>query len=347
MKNNGNSKTDGLRSDVESVCRLLDGAGVPADPKWTSLVMYLRSLKFNDALSPMQKAAVQDIFVDMLRSGDFSDEKYHEIAKAQEQIIASPYLQKLEMALNESAQLIREFSTLLEKRRGEVMDLGEFTVETVTSGEPPDMAVKNLREAFHKLVAVMDEDARNLEHIARTDELTGLANRRGFDEFSAMRAERACTSGEELSMLMLDIDLFKKVNDTYGHTVGDHVLKAIARHMAEEVADAMGDAAYCARYGGEEFAVVLSGTGAEAAENLAERIRSRVEHVAFDLKKPGGRGKPARVQVTVSIGVCQGDPAWGDSLVQKMLDAADAALYEAKRSGRNKVVVSDESGCRT
>ena len=337
--------TSCVRSELREVCKLLDEAGVPAESKWTSLIMYLRSLKYNEALAPAQKAAVQDMFVDILKNRDFSDLNYRSICQAQEQIIASPYLQKLQMALGESAQLIREFGALLERRRGDVQDLGDFTVKTVGSGAPPEQAVRSLRDAFRRLVQVMDEDTRNLKAIARTDDLTGLANRRGFDEHIQLCAEGLASCSTPLSLLMADIDLFKDINDTYGHSVGDQVLRSVARNLAEETAAATDGKGYCARYGGEEFVVVLNGLGQDAAQVAAERIRQRIERVAFDLRKPGSKGKAARVQRTISIGVCQIDPDWGDVMVQKMLDAADAALYEAKRTGRNKVIVSSECGC--
>ncbi len=333
-----------FRSELRDVCKLLDEAGVPPDPKWTSLIMYLRSLKYNEALSTSQKGAVQELFLDILRSRDFSDERYREVALAQEHIVASPYMQKLQLALSESAQLVRDFGTLLERRRGDVQDLGDFTVKTVSGGTPPDQAVRSLREAFHKLVQALDEDVRTLETVARTDDLTGLANRRGLDERLDACVTRVAADNTPLSLLMLDIDLFKNVNDTYGHQVGDHVLRAVARHMAEEAGEASGGTAFCARYGGEEFVVLLDGQGLARAGEIAERIRERVSRVAFDLSAPGAGGKKTRVQCTVSIGVCQVDPHWGDMMVQRMLDCADAALYEAKRSGRNKVVCFGEGG---
>lgn len=155
------------------------------------------------------------------------------------------------------------------------------------------------------------------------DELTGVTNRRRFHELARQRMRQAEESGAALSLLMLDVDYFKQINDTYGHLRGDEVLKALARvcqaHMGEEEV--------LARVGGEEFALLLPGIDAEAAGRLAEQIRLSVWQSPVSLVDTA-------IHITVSIGVAQ----WhvGESLAE-LLGSADQALQAAKYQGRNRV----------
>ena len=175
-------------------------------------------------------------------------------------------------------------------------------------------------------------DKNQLEHLSRIDPLTELANRRHFDETLSQEFRRALRSQESLSLLMVDIDHFKILNDTYGHPEGDQYLRKVSRALN---ACASRSSDLVARYGGEEFAIVLPGIGTEAATHIAQRILSTV--VGLALPSPSVRGI-----VTVSIGVASTEGAWATDRAQ-LVAAADAALYKAKQSGRNQVVQSDET----
>jgi diguanylate cyclase (GGDEF)-like protein len=164
---------------------------------------------------------------------------------------------------------------------------------------------------------------------AVTDELTGLPNNRAFREAMAKEAARAQRFQHDLSLLILDIDDFKQVNDTYGHLQGDAVLRAVGRIVDEESREIDEPA----RYGGEEFVIALPETSLEGALEVAERIRSRIERQGIRLVQ--GRG---RISVTASLGAATMGAAAED--VNGLIAAADEALYEAKRSGKNRVVVA-------
>jgi diguanylate cyclase (GGDEF)-like protein len=167
-------------------------------------------------------------------------------------------------------------------------------------------------------------DFRRVVSQAATDSLTGLANRWRFDEELALEWRRAERVGDSLALILLDLDDFKSVNDTYGHPVGDDVLRRIAGILGTNIRQV--DLA--ARYGGEEFAVIVPEADLEGGLQLAERLRSALEAHRIDL--PGGDQRT----VTASFGVAvKGDLPRAEELIA----AADEALYESKRAGKNQV----------
>ncbi len=163
---------------------------------------------------------------------------------------------------------------------------------------------------------------------AVTDELTGLFNHRRFQEVITQEVERARRYGQEMGLIMLDIDNFKRVNDTYGHLQGDMVLREVARVLRQSSREIDEPA----RYGGEEMAVALPQTDLEGAYRFAERVRRRIE--ALDLPLLDGDGT---LKVTASFGAASLANSSGDGK-DALVASADAALYRAKRSGKNRTV---------
>jgi diguanylate cyclase (GGDEF)-like protein len=174
--------------------------------------------------------------------------------------------------------------------------------------------------ALARVYSLRDAEAR-----ATTDALTGLPNRRYFDEYLGLLARRR-RADDRVGVLMIDIDRFKKLNDTFGHAVGDHVLREVGHAIATAVRE--GDVP--ARFGGEEFAVLLRNPGPEIAVEVGERVRRAVS--GLDLRKLGVPG------VSVSVGVSVADSP--DHALEDVIDEADRALYRAKRSGRDRVVAA-------
>jgi diguanylate cyclase (GGDEF)-like protein len=194
------------------------------------------------------------------------------------------------------------------------------------------------RELFHYLAeqaAVSIENVglhETVERQAVTDELTGLFNRRRFQEAMATEVERSKRFGQPVGLVLLDLDDFKNVNDTYGHQQGDLVLREVARVLRETSREIDEPA----RYGGEELAVVLPGTDLEGAYNLAERVRAGIEELALPLLDGDGV-----LSVTASFGVAT-LPGSADDM-RDLVAAADEALYRAKRAGKNRTVRAEAS----
>jgi len=174
-----------------------------------------------------------------------------------------------------------------------------------------------------RLYADLIERAEELEDEAHTDTLTGLANRRRFDEEFARAFGSAIRRSSPIAVAIIDIDRFKQYNDSFGHQAGDVALHTIAKTIAESV-ERSGD--FAARLGGEEFVVILEETTLTGAESVAERIRGAV--LDAGIPAPGGG------YLSVSVGVAGRLPA---STAESLLRQADAALYEAKNTGRNRV----------
>lgn len=178
--------------------------------------------------------------------------------------------------------------------------------------------VRLVRERTEQL----EEANRRLEELSFVDGLTDIANRRQFEQMLDLEWRRAVRSSAPLSLIIADIDNFKLFNDTHGHQAGDQCLREVAT-LLDSIVQRAGD--QVARYGGEEFATLLPETDADGAVSIAERMRKAVEALETD----GGR-------VTVSFGVAT--VVASDQIRQSALvAAADAALYEAKRAGRNAV----------
>ncbi|MGI4830887.1 MAG: GGDEF domain-containing protein [Janthinobacterium lividum] len=170
-----------------------------------------------------------------------------------------------------------------------------------------------------------------LQELARTDSLTGLLNRRGFDQVLEEVWHATVRAGTQMSLLLLDIDHFKNFNDLYGHPAGDDCLRAVATAVSGSLSRTSDRAA---RYGGEELAIVLPGTDAEGAIKLAEQIRLAV--LALRLPHPKAFEQPGFL--TVSVGVATALARHGGSMrmPESLLLTADMALYKAKREGRNR-----------
>jgi len=190
----------------------------------------------------------------------------------------------------------------------------------------------SLEQRVAERTAQLEEANRKLATLSITDGLTGLANRRRFDEVLRTECARGARLKQALAVVMLDVDHFKKFNDHYGHQAGDACLIRVAHALAAGSQRA-GD--LVARYGGEEFSIVLPNTGDDEARGIGEALRGAIE--ALGIVHPGANAG----QVTVSVGIAvqparlAGDP---DALMR----LADAALYRAKHAGRNRVVVSED-----
>jgi len=221
-------------------------------------------------------------------------------------------------------------STSARAERGSVvLGLGKECFERLMN-EFPDFA-ENLSSALSSRLRYTTELIRELRKaleeirwLSITDGLTGLYNRRYFFEQAEKEVERAQRYRRPVAAIMLDVDFFKRVNDTFGHAAGDEVLREVALCCRREVRelDILG------RYGGEEFAILLTESDMDQAQQVAERLRTRIESMVIPIKGHD-------LSLTVSLGLAELKVS---ESVESLLDRADQALYSAKQTGRNRVV---------
>jgi len=246
-----------------------------------------------------------------------SEETPHRDAAGQKSV--EDYLRLVAAKLQQQAEDLERLNAQLERRIAE----RDARLEIVRAAL--DQEIKK------RLVAEQDltQSNRRLRDQVMHDGLTGLHNRRYLEESLGREESRARRSGRSLGVLMIDIDHFKRFNDTLGHAAGDAVLRAMGQYL---LLAARGEDIVC-RYGGEEFVLVMSQTPHNTVLHRAEALREGVQELAIDYE---GR-LVGPITVSVGIGIF---PDHGDS-AETVLRAADAALYQAKQLGRNRVVVGD------
>lgn len=194
--------------------------------------------------------------------------------------------------------------------------------------------IVTMRSTLVQLTRKLDEANREFERLNAIDGLTGVANRRRFDETLRHEWRRAARGSHPLSLLFIDVDEFKQFNDGNGHVAGDECLRDLARLLQ---ATLRRPSDLLARYGGEEFAVILPETDAAGAAAVADSLLAAVREAAI----PHGHSDVSAI-LTISIGVATAVPERGDDNGQEVLvTVADEALYKAKRAGRNQVVLAD------
>jgi len=242
------------------------------------------------------------------RISSSADDRIHDLAQAFRRVAGGDLELELsvEKASGDLVTVLRGFNSMVSQLR--------------SSHSKTQSALRALQEQNQAFQRQHDTLAR----LSVTDGLTGLNNHRCFQDQLQLEIKRMARTGECLSMLIIDIDDFKKLNDTYGHAAGDEFLKQLARILKESVRDTD----LLARYGGEEFVIITPGTELEGATILAEKLRMKVGETSFIVDDSM---RPRRV--TISIGVAQ----YGGSRTE-LFTAADAALYRAKTAGKNCVV---------
>jgi diguanylate cyclase len=286
-------------------------------------------------LTPASLDALWERFIGFSRERQVVRDTGERIQGALEQLL--DLLRSAGVDGNRYATALQQFSGRLDKPELEPLR----SLVNVIATETKLVIQRNhaLEARLQSTVTQMQELRRDLDGVrqeAVTDALTGLFNRRRFDAALHEAVSGGALTGQPVCLLMIDIDHFKKFNDSYGHSVGDHVLVLVARTIRE----CIGGTATAARYGGEEFAVILPNHGLTGALTVAERIR-----MATASKRVVNRSRNQTLgTITLSIGVAQIAP---DELTSAFIDRADRALYAAKQDRRNRVVAENDTRTRT
>ncbi len=268
----------------------------------------------------------------------YLSEKKHQEAyrKASDQIHAT--LQDVSGLMTNVREATSEYTKTLEEVGQKISNVKstkemEAVLKTVVADTAKIMEYnKKLGAQLDRSTGAMQalrEDLERIRQEAMTDGLTGLSNRKSFDEQISRISKEASTEGHSFSLLMVDIDHFKAFNDNFGHQVGDQVLRLVARTLT----DGIKGRDVAARYGGEEFCILLPETNLDAAIAVAESLRK-----ALAAKEVVNRSNGEFLgRITMSIGVAQ---YYQEELVEDLIERADAALYTAKHNGRNQVAAA-------
>ncbi len=243
----------------------------------------------------------------------------------------------LETVLENISQHVRSTANLLSLKIGEATSYSQLQVDasvelakiTMEAEMERAAATARAKEASEEISRLAEEKKAILE-VAATDGLTKIANRAAFDKRLKEEIDRAAAARQPLGLILLDVDHFKKFNDTYGHRAGDEVLKGVARTLSQTASKA----GMVARYGGEEFAVIAINAAATQLKALAEEIRRGIEATQIQHE-----GKALRV--TASLGASSFLPGGPPTAPTQLVEQADQRLYAAKRAGRNRVEVSN------
>ncbi len=347
-QDNGKKPNGGL----EVVQKILERFGVADDAGWMAVVLFARNLVAEmDLFTEGQKAAMQSgLFVQMGKK-PLDQQRFHrvidslqgflldnsKVADLRDQLKAE---REGSIALySEVSRVVHDIQASSQARESSIKRLGADTEQCIVSGGSKAEVLQKLRGMITEMVGQAREEARTWEERARQMERTAnfdpllseLFSRRALDAKMSDAVERAKLDGRPLSFMFLDVDHFKSVNDTFGHVVGDGVLRVLASIVS---AHAMQFGGYAARFGGEELVVLCEGLDEAQALVRAEALRLDVARCPF-VPQCDGPGLTDPISITVSIGVAQLDS--GQSTCDLVL-AADQAMYGAKTGGRNLVV---------
>jgi len=248
--------------------------------------------------------------------GDFNIQLKEHIDDLKTSINFSKSLEELKTAVLSRLNIINEaIETKEQHDRKSIEEMAQYTSR-----------IRQDLERMKKDVVSAKERSRHLEEELLKDPLTGVFNRRAYDGLMEQEFSRYTRYGTVFSIILFDVDHFKRVNDTYGHAIGDTCLTEILKR----VKPALRETDLLARYGGEEFIILLPETDSTSASQVAEKIRQIVENIEFV-------HKGEQVRITISLGVTEASPS--DKRHQEIFTRMDQAMYEAKQAGRNRVEV--------
>ncbi|WP_207263321.1 GGDEF domain-containing protein [Desulfovibrio sp. Huiquan2017] len=338
-------------SEIDRFFKNFHQSDNPHEADWMAVILFVRNLLSRLSIySDDKKSEIQFEICEQLMENDFSEKRLETVIALldgylMQTIGALEMEEALAVEKRTAGLLINEMNEMISSMHGastrqdiRLNTFQEETVEVIREGAQKSHILSRVRGMFKEIIEEFREETRALnakaEHFRVTAEfdplLTDLHNRRSLEAHLRETVEEFARTGTPLTLMMIDVDHFKKVNDTYGHQAGDDVLRALARIVNTH---AIRHSGFAARYGGEELVVVLRDMDLGRASATAEALRADVERYDFRVRTNGKLGDTP-INFTVSVGVARMKVGWS---VGELIGAADAALYQAKNSGRNRV----------
>lgn len=352
------AKAEKKQNELKHIEEILERFGVAGDADWMALVLFVRNIVTRMSLfTEDQKAAMQASVFERMSQKPLGPAQFEQtLALLESDLLTNPRVQDLRdnLKIEQDAfnalydEMGRVFTDIREhnaQRQSHMVEIGEQTAQAMLAASDRSSVVRQLRSMLTDFVAQAREEARGWEERARQLERTAsfdpmlseLYSRRAFDAQLASASENCHKAGKPLSLLFIDVDRFKVVNDTYGHLVGDGVLRVLAAIVS---AHAVQFGGYPARYGGEELVILCEGLDEAGALFRAEALRLDVFRCPF-MNRVQGPLEGGDLRMTVSIGVAQLGP---EQSASELVLAADRAMYMAKARGRNTVVAASQVG---
>ncbi|GAB6161140.1 GGDEF domain-containing protein [Desulfothermus naphthae] len=331
---------------VEPVLKNLKKIGVPEDCKWQTLILYLRYIAEYNYLTLTQKKKIRKLLIDIVNKKKFDEEEYNKVNKALGDILFEPYKKKLKEVVKESHKLVKSFAETSQLRKKHIEDLEQHTIEVIEKTDDIEIAIKKIKQSFKQVLDLVEQDIKNLYEDVNIDSLTSLYNRKFLDINLDKILDKCKENSVPCCILMFDIDDFKKINDTYGHRIGDQALKIVAKIIKEKgekyLLEKRKGNFFPTRYGGEEFCLILEGYESKEGYNFGENIRKGIAKYNFIVRSVDGEIVESGIKITVSGGVSS--TYKGDKFGETLIEEADQALYRAKRSGKNRIEVYNLDG---
>jgi len=320
---------------------LFDTIGIPKDTCWRTIfkLIFDADSNMDRKLTKPQLEPIMEKSLKYARAGMYTEKTLRSLIKDYNSISFSVCDSQLTGILNELNLLTNEFKSNCAERYETVKELESKTITMVESDLSLEEKIKLIKSKFKETLDVFQEDLKKLDQKNRTDHLTGLFNRRFFDEQLKIEFAQALKEKTWVNLLLIDIDNFKRFNDRYGHPIGDQALKTVTKivqNCCKEESEKAGIVFFPTRYGGEEFAVILPAISKEEAWKIAKLIREKISNYNFVIRNKEGQIKHKNLTLTVSIGIATlnhlNDLNKG---IKMIIREADDAMYDAKKSGKN------------
>ena len=323
------------------IFEMFDKAGVPPETRWRSLLLFFREMNDYHYLDEEQKIAIIAQMEGLLKDRNYSDEQLVSAIRRCSEIFSKPIINQLDTMVHETSTIINHFFSKLSSRYGDISHLETESLSIVADGADRSMMLEKLQSAFARVKVLFEEDICNLENLAFVDPLTQVSNRLSLDHFMKSAGARWQEEGQPLALALFDIDHFKTFNDTYGHLIGDQVLKVVGSHLrrAREEFDIETEA-IAARFGGDEFALVASGGSAHLLPEIVSRFCKAIKNFNLLIRDTDGNVEKNNLHITVSAGVAVLDANTPQiQTTEQLFGRADKALYHAKHFARSRAAM--------
>lgn len=326
---------------IKRLCLSLSKAGTPQELRWKSLFLFVSFIKEIQFLSPSQKEDIQLVAMDALKAMKFDNEAFSEVSSRIGTCVASESIDSFNKMFDEIVQAINASKEVIKKRCNTLVDFNNELSNDMCKFKSIEEAVHYVNKNVLEFADLLAQDAESLDTICNVDQLTGLKNRRCFELTVERLIKGTFEEGRPSYVAMLDVDDFKNFNDSYGHLVGDQVLREVGKLLldVESKATSTQDGFLSGRYGGEEFVVYMDGVDDEKAFVMAEHIRRSLESRNFVARDVDGALLYGGLKITCSIGLAKIRNDGSMKCYLSALKRADEALYASKKAGKNQTVV--------